>query len=150
MAGTLSWKAVLAGAALLAACGGGCAHAGVSPSADPAAASASDSLTAAACEAADSAGAVSLADADIAIVTTVRARSVQHREAPRADVSFPGATPADTVECDTRRNLDRPVRARRTYRDVEVRYRAMTRIDTAAVLRAVEDSARAAGAAREP
>lgn len=141
MAEPLSWKAVLA-CALLAACGGGARPGGAETG--PAAPLASDSLSAAAaaaCAAADSAEAVTLAEADIAIVAEARARSVQHREAPRTSVSFPTGTPADTVSCDTRRNLDRPVRAGRTYRDVEVRYRAMMRIDTAAVLRAVADSA---------
>lgn len=147
MAESSSWKAGVACALLLAACGGGARPGGAETG--PAASLASDSapgLAAAECAAADSAGAVTLADADIAIVAEVRARSVQHREAPRAGVSFPAGTPADTVSCDTRRNLERPVRAGRTYRDVEVRYRAMFRIDTAAVLRAVADSAaRAAG-----
>ena len=140
MGGSSSWKGVLA-CALLAACGGG-ARGGGGAETGPAASLASDSLSAAAeCAGADSADAVTLADADIAIVAEVRARSVRHREAPRTSVTFPGASPADSASCDTRRNLERPVRAGRTYRDVEVRYRAMMRIDTAAVLRAVRDSA---------
>jgi hypothetical protein len=86
----------------------------------------------------------------VAIVATVRARSLEHREQPRSRVGFPGAGARDTLSCDTRTNLERPVRAGRTYRDVEVRYRATVRLDTAAVLRMVDSVTAARDTARRP
>jgi hypothetical protein len=89
-------------------------------------------------------------NADVAIVATVRARSLEHRTQPKSRVDFPGAGVRDTLSCDKRTNLDRPVRAGRTYRDVEVRYRATVRLDTAAVLRMVDSVTAARDTARRP
>jgi hypothetical protein len=114
------WAAPLALLGALAACGGGARSGDVAPRL-----AAGDSASAA-CPT-DSAAP---RDADLEITATVRARSLEHRVPPRADVSFPGTT-GDTLSCDTRRNLERPVRAGRTYRDVEVRYRMSVRLDTA-------------------
>jgi hypothetical protein len=137
--------AALAAALALAACGGGGARSG--DGAAPRLAAGDSVVGAAECPP-DSAEDV--ANADIAIVATVRARSLEHREQPRSRVDFPGAGARDTLSCDTRTNLERPVRAGRTYRDVEVRYRATVRLDTAAVLRMVDSVTAARDTARRP
>jgi hypothetical protein len=125
-----------------AACGGGGARPGAEATAGPSAASALDvgrTAAAAPCPA----DTIPAAEADIAFDATVRIESLEHRERPRTRVAFPGETPADTLSCDARRNLERPVRAGRTYRDVQLDYRLRVRLDTAAVLRAIADSAAA-------
>ncbi|HEU4451600.1 MAG TPA: hypothetical protein VFR81_01030 [Longimicrobium sp.] len=143
LARTASLAALAAGLALVA-CGGGGARSG--DGAAPRLA-AGDSAAAAECPP-DSAEDVR--NADVAIVATVRARSLEHREPPRTRVGFPGEGARDTLSCDTRTNLERPVRARRTYRDVEVRYRATVRLDTA-LARMMADSVTAArDTARRP
>lgn len=117
--------------ALLSACGG--SGGGARPAEGPEARQASAICAAAA-------DTVAAADAVIAIDATVRAEALEHRVEPRASVRFSGDTPADTLSCSERRNLDRPVRAGRTYRDVQIDYHLRVRLDTAAVFRAVADS----------
>ncbi|HEU0053459.1 MAG TPA: hypothetical protein VFQ39_09795, partial [Longimicrobium sp.] len=75
-----------------------------------------------------------VADADIAITATVRARELRHAEAPRTETRITGTALADSLSCDTRSNLERPARAGRTYRDVRIDYRLRVRIDTAAAI----------------
>ena len=125
--------------AALAACGGG---GGARPAEGPGA------LASSSCPPADSVGAVTPENADIAIIATVEIDELRVVEAPRAATEFPARTVA--VECDERRNLERPVRAGRTYRDVRIDYRLMTRVDSAAVLRALADSVAARDTTRRP
>jgi hypothetical protein len=119
--------------AAIAACGGGGARPAEGPRADALAAADSAGR---ACPPVDSAA---LRSADIVVEATVQAREVRFREAPRGSVKFPGAGARDTLSCDVRANLDRPVRPGRTYRNVRVDYRLMVRLDSAA---APADSAR--------
>lgn len=121
---------------LLAACGGG---GGARPADGPGA------LTSSSCPPADSAGAVTPENADVAILATVRIDELRVEEAPRTTTELPSGPPAHIVECDERVNLERPVRAGRTYRNVEIRYRLMTRVDTAAARATVDSAAEAAG-----
>jgi hypothetical protein len=125
---------------LLAACGGG----GARPAEGPGA------LTSSNCPPADSAGAVTPQNADVAILATVRIEQLRVEEAPRTATELPSSTPVQIVECDERVNLERPVRAGRTYRNVEIRYRLMTRIDTAAARAAVDSAVARADTARRP
>jgi len=137
--------AALAAALALAGCGGGGARSG--DGAAPRLAAGDSAGVSAECPP-DSAEDVR--NADVAVVATVRARSLEHHAQPRSRVGFPGAGARDTLSCDTRSNLERPVRAGRTYRDVEVRYRATVRLDTAAVMRMVDSATAARDTARRP
>jgi len=134
--------------AVLVACGGGGGGRGADGASPRAAAADTSASVAAPCPDDSAALAEAVCQADVAIVATVRAEELRHAQAPRSSVAFPGAGARDTLSCDTRRNLDRPVRAGRTYRDVEVRYRLMVRLDS---LQVVADSAAAArDTARRP
>ena len=134
----------------LAACGGGARTGAEGPAGPSASAGSVEAGSAAAGAAPCAADTIPAAEADIAFDATVRIESLEHREAPRTRASFPGETPADTLSCDARRNLERPVRAGRTYRDVQLDYRLRVRLDTAAVLRAVDSAAAVPDTARRP
>ncbi|MDB4951069.1 MAG: hypothetical protein JWM27_3718 [Gemmatimonadetes bacterium] len=95
------------------------------------------------CALVDSMGtAPTAANADVAIVAHVHAQSVRVERAENVRASFPGQGARDTVSCVVRTNLPHPLQPGRTYHDVTLDLRILTRFDTAAVRAAADTTAR--------
>ena len=66
--------------------------------------------------------------ADVAIVASVAADELRFESRPDARTRFPGSGERDSHQATTRRNLDSPVKAKRTYRRVFVSTRISSRL----------------------
>jgi hypothetical protein len=65
---------------------------------------------------------------DVEIGAVVRAKRLEFKRTPEAEVRFPGESDADTDSHSERENLPDKVQPGVTYRDVRVRWRAGARI----------------------
>jgi len=66
--------------------------------------------------------------ADVAIVAGVTADELRFESQPDVRTRFPGSGERDSHQTTTRRNLDSPVKAKRTYRQVFVSTRISSRL----------------------
>jgi len=137
-------------------CGSARGHASAPQPVEPASASAlASAASGGGCALADSAQAVpEVENADVAIVAHVHAQRVRVDRREGVAVSFPGRGARDTVSCVVRSNLPHPLQPGRTYRDVDLTLRILTRFDTTQTATQSTDSTTrrppAAGRAQTP
>jgi hypothetical protein len=65
---------------------------------------------------------------DIEIVARVRADELRFDAEPEVEIRFPGSGKRDSQQVTTRRNIDKPIKADKTYRRVFVATRISTRL----------------------
>jgi hypothetical protein len=67
-------------------------------------------------------------DPDIEMGARVKAKRLRFKEVPETEVEFSGEPEPDSESGSERKNLPEEVEPDKTYRDVEVRWRAAARI----------------------
>jgi hypothetical protein len=67
-------------------------------------------------------------DPDIEMGARVKAKRLRFKEVPETEVEFSGEPEPESESGSDRKNLPEEVEAGKTYRDVEVRWRAAARI----------------------